>query len=163
MLREPVARAHSAYLHNVRLGLEPLSFEAAVAEEPERTAGLERMWADPSFHDRRATRYAYLARSTYAPQLEEWFEAVGRSRVHVIITEQFFTSPAEEFGTLCDFLGLHPWAPKRFGNYSYAGGSRPEQADTPIDPGVRARLQRHFAPHNLRLEELLGLTTGWPT
>ena len=38
-LRDPVARAYSHYQHEVALGREPLSFEDALAAEPERTRG----------------------------------------------------------------------------------------------------------------------------
>ena len=39
LLRNPIDRAYSHYQHMVRVGREPLSFEEAIAAEPERLAG----------------------------------------------------------------------------------------------------------------------------
>ena len=50
LLRNPVERAYSQYWHEVRLGYEPLSFEEAIAREPERLAGeLERAELDTNY------------------------------------------------------------------------------------------------------------------
>ena len=49
LLRDPVSRAWSHYHHNLRLGLESLTFADAIAAEPERLAGeAERLQADPT-------------------------------------------------------------------------------------------------------------------
>ncbi|HYF40703.1 MAG TPA: sulfotransferase domain-containing protein, partial [Gemmatimonadales bacterium] len=51
LLRNPVDRAYSHYQHEVRGGREPLSFEEAIAREPERLEGEEeRLRADPAYY-----------------------------------------------------------------------------------------------------------------
>jgi Sulfotransferase domain len=73
LLRDPVSRAWSHYRHMVRLGLEPLSFEEAIAQEPARLAGeVERIRSDPHYDAVRHRRYSYLARGAYAEQLQQW-------------------------------------------------------------------------------------------
>ena len=62
LLRDPVERAHSHYLHMVRLGFEDLGFDEALAREADRIAGdvaaLER---DPLFYCRDLLRYSYAS------------------------------------------------------------------------------------------------------
>jgi hypothetical protein len=78
LLRDPVARAYSHYQHEVALGREPLSFEDALAAEPERTRGEEaRLVADARAFSRAWWDHTYVARGLYAEQLERWL-AAGR-------------------------------------------------------------------------------------
>ena len=69
LLRDPVSRAWSHYHHNLRLGLEPLSFADAIAAEPERLAGeAERLQADPTAVSFAHRHHSYLDRSRYGPR-----------------------------------------------------------------------------------------------
>ena len=102
LLREPVDMLYSLY-HQFRAdGNEHLpTFKEALAAEDDRRAG------------RRITRQTYFpqglvyrATARYAEQVQRYFEAFGRERVHVILYEDFVADPA---GTYCDtltFLGL---------------------------------------------------------
>ena len=62
LLRNPVERAFSHYLHEVRAGREDLSFEQAIDAEAHRIAGEEdRMAADPCYRSLAWERYSYTA------------------------------------------------------------------------------------------------------
>jgi hypothetical protein len=73
LLRNPVDRAYSHYHHEVKLGVEPLSFEDAIDREEERLHGQgEKIIADESYYSFNHQHYSYLCRGVYAYQLTVW-------------------------------------------------------------------------------------------
>ena len=82
MLRDPVARAHSHWKLNRRIGLEELSFEEALDREEERIApDRRRLAGEPDYAAYDLFHYSYVARGEYAEQLERWFAAVPQGPV----------------------------------------------------------------------------------
>jgi hypothetical protein len=170
MLREPAGRAVSHYHHIARLGLEPLGLEEALVTEDERLAGewarIAADIADPTGTDAtwRATdlrRYSYLARGRYAEQLERWMALFPPEQLLVLRAEELFAHPEESFARILDFLGLAPWQPPEFRNYSYVNaldGDYPEPS-----AAVRRLLADRFAEPNDRLAKLLGDDFRWDT
>jgi hypothetical protein len=160
LVRDPIDRAFSQYRHNRRLGHEPLGFEDALAAEPERLEGeIERMLDDPTYQARRFRRYSYVTRGLYADQLDRWQKWFARHRILVLRSEEFFEAPAQTYSLVISFLGLAPFVPKRFPNYSYL--SPVTDGDANLSPMIRDRLAATFAPHNQRLEAMLGFDLGW--
>ena len=87
LLRNPVDRAYSQYQMNVRKDYEELTFEDALAAEPQRLCGAD---------SRSATqwRYAsYATRGLYADQLEWWLAEFPREQLLVLKSEAFFARP----------------------------------------------------------------------
>lgn len=85
-LRDPVGRAWSNHLHEVRLGHfagEDLTFEAGLRNNP-----------------------MYLEQSLYAKHLSRWLAVFGRERVHVAFQEDIERDPAGEAVRLYRFLGV---------------------------------------------------------
>jgi O-antigen/teichoic acid export membrane protein len=97
VLREPVDRAYSQWLFEVRSGHEDLDFRSAVMREPERVAGeVERMRADRGYESAELRHHAYLARSRYAEQLRRLYSLVSPERVLVLQTERMSADPGAE-------------------------------------------------------------------
>lgn len=94
ILREPVARAHSAFLYLRSRGHEPFERMAdALAAEEERTAaGYHHMWH-------------YEAMSRYHEQLPTLVDAFG-DRLHLLVFDEFRENPAVELERLCRFLDI---------------------------------------------------------
>ena len=156
LLRDPVERAISHYFHNRRKKREPLALLEALEAEPERLAGeAERAEADPTYYSEPLMHFGYAHRGHYADHLERWFGCFPRDRVLVLQSEAYFDTPEAVFRQAADFLGLSAWAPEAY-PVRNPGSNRREVA-----PEVRAWLQDHFAPHNARLEALLGRPFGW--
>jgi len=89
-LRDPVARAVSAYSQLVRDGRETLPFADAVDAEPERrAANWEFMWS-------------YVDVGRYAAQLEAYLAAF--SRVHVLLHDDLLSRPVETVRGVLRFL-----------------------------------------------------------
>lgn len=87
-LRDPVERAYSNHLHEVRaghLGATPLPFEACVDANP-----------------------MYLTQGLYAAHLQRWLAAFPRERLHVVFQEDIEREPEAQASRLYEFLGIDP-------------------------------------------------------
>lgn len=158
VLRDPVQRALSHYQHERRLGVESLSFEAAIDAEGDRigsgeVSDLGRLDDDPDYAFRHQN-FAYLARGRYAEQLERFLEYFPPSQLMVIRSEDLFAQPTVVYRQATDFLDL---APRPLLDYPQFNASR----GMLLDPPTERRLRDYFAPHNERLENLLGRSMGW--
>ncbi|QYJ04211.1 sulfotransferase [Nocardioides panacisoli] len=155
MLRDPVARAHSAYRHEFSRGFESEPFESALALEEERTRGeAERLLTDPHHCSYEHRHHSYRGRSDYGPQLARFVEAVGRDRIHLIEAERFFADPAGEFAALQDWLGLTPWHPGPVRAWNAEPG-------TPLPDRLTRELSTWFETREGPLTELLGRPPAW--
>jgi hypothetical protein len=151
LLRNPIDRAYSQHQMNIKRKLESLSFEEAIAQEPERLSG-DGDWSDMEW--RSSSWVSYLRRGLYADQLEPWLQLFPREQVLVMKSETFFERPDEGYQQALEFLGLPPWQLDQF--MVHKAGNYPD-----MRPETRDRLAEYFAPHNRRLYELLGWDLGW--
>jgi hypothetical protein len=155
MLRDPVARAYSSHTMRAGWGVETEPFERAIELEDSRLAGeAERMATDPSYVGYNWRHFAYRFRGQYVEQLERLERLVGRDRIHVIDSGDFFASPGRVYDQVLDFLGLphvgHPaFDPPRT-------RSRP-----PMPDSVRKALEDHYRPYDERLAVWLGREPSW--
>lgn len=157
LLRDPIERAYSHHLHNVRLGFERLPFLDAIDAEPARLAGeVERLMNEPRYVSLRHRRYSYVDRGRYAAQLAPWLERFG-NRALVVKSEDLYDQPHETFAAILRFLGLAPWVPPAFHQYT----RRTADQTTPLDPAARAHVASLLAGDNERLVALLGDRFRW--
>lgn len=155
MLRNPVERAYSHYQHEVRRGRETLSFEEAIAAEPERLAGeAERLRARPDTHSFNHQHFSYLARGRYMEQLEAWTALFPREQFLVLTLDDLIRDPVAAYAQTFAFLGV---APVDLGQLERSNVGRYAQ----MSAETRARLTEHFRPHNERLYAWLGRDLGW--
>ena len=77
MLRNPVERAYSHYLHTLRDGLEDLDFNDAIQAESERLLNYENNLLSQ-------LKYSYIYQSLYHKHLSKYFEFFGRNNFFVI-------------------------------------------------------------------------------
>ena len=84
MVRDPIDRVLSHYLHNVAGGYEERPLEAALADDES----------------------AYVDRSRYAYQLEPYMEAFDPSRIEIVGQEELKAERAETMRRLFAFLGV---------------------------------------------------------
>jgi hypothetical protein len=173
LLRDPVSRAYSHYWHNRARGREELSFEDAIAAEPERLARLE---------GRRGRQFSYVGRGRYGEQLERVVRYVPRDSLRVLLFEEYRADPASSLADLFSFLDVDgsfipPNATTALNTYVSFRSVRVRNATRrlpprlrdaigrlnvrrgsyePMDPVTRARLQEAFAEDNARLAAWLG-------
>jgi hypothetical protein len=83
LVREPIARLRSMYLHEVASGRETLPIERAVREHP-----------------------LYVESSRYATQLDEYLPYFDRDRILVLTTDELKRSRAATLSRLYRFVGV---------------------------------------------------------
>jgi len=155
LIRDPVERAYSAWAHERARGYETEPFERALELEAGRLAGqAERMAADPGYVSFSHQHHAYTARGQYVEQLERLAGLVGRDRLHVVDSGDFFVKPEPAYDGVLDFLGLPRGDYPEFERHN----ARPRSA---LPAPVRAALTEHFAPYDERLTAWLGRVPSW--
>jgi hypothetical protein len=150
ILRNPIDRAYSHYLHNRRLGLEDLSFHGALLKEPERLS------TGRSVH---MLRFSYVQRGMYAAQLDRWFNHFGRDRLKVISYDDFINAPGQVMEEICGFLNVRSWTPKTFANFSYPTGGAPSHE--PMMPQSRSYLRSLYKDEVQKLYSLIQRDLEW--
>jgi hypothetical protein len=158
LVRDPVVRAHSQYLHERRLGFEDApTFAEALAREEERLDGeLERMLSDDGYVSFSWRHHSYHRRGQYLDQVLRAEAAVGADRLLVLRSEDLFRDPIGAVAMVAGFLGLPPWTPDAVGPNDMRSG-----AGAPIDPDVERQLRAHFRPYNDALAAHLGRDLRW--
>ena len=148
ILRDPVARALSHYHHESRRGVETLSFEDAIALEPERLRGAVRpLKQAPHYYSYHHHHFSYLDRGRYAHHLEAWLEHFPRRRLLVLRSEELFKDASSVANKVFDFLGLpaHP--------LPIEAVSKPPYEQMPTD--LRKRLLQYFSVDQEKLATFL--------
>jgi hypothetical protein len=157
LLRDPAERAYSHHAHEVARGFEAeRDFLRALALEPVRLRGVrEHLVAEPAAYSFSHQHHAYRARGQYIEHLERMAALVGRARIHVVDSGDFFTNPEPVYDAVLDFLDL-PRMPTypAFDRHN----ARPRRG---MDDSLRARLTEHYAPYDQRLARWLGRPLSW--
>ena len=155
LLRDPVRRAYSHYWHERDKGREPLSFEDAIAAEPDRIGREHERLVRGEIERSAAHQYfSYLARGRYAEQLGRWLQFYPREQLLILRFEDLVQDPLALTNEALAYLGL-----------PVLGSAKLEPRNTrkypPIDPATAARLRDYFVPYDAALAQLLGRPVRW--
>ncbi|GBE30130.1 sulfotransferase domain protein [bacterium BMS3Bbin04] len=94
MIRNPIKRAHSTYVHMVTNQRETLSFHDSIMKEAQRkTQGYGDFWR-------------YAEHGLYSQPIEAWIKAIGRDNLKVILLEEFNSDNEAVFAELLSWLGI---------------------------------------------------------
>ena len=159
LLRDPVARAFSHYQHAVGLGRETLSFEDAIAAEPQRLAGVhERMTSDPAYFSHEWWDHSYFSRGLYAEQLERWLDVFPREQLLVLTNDDLAKDTDATYNRVLAHIGAKPHSLSEYPRV-YEGSYRAE----PMTEATRAALRERYADADARLDALgvLGQPVPW--
>lgn len=111
LLRDPIAKAFSQYMHLVRDGRETLDFYQALQAEADRTAkGWAMIWR-------------YAASTMYAWRVRSYLDAFGPDRVRIYLFEEFIREPQAMLTDLWRFLDVADVQPDT--SKSFNASSRP--------------------------------------
>jgi len=156
VLRDPVSRAYSHYQHEVARGHETLSFEDALAAEPERIAGeRERLEIDPAYRSHAYFHHSYVTRGRYAEQLERWLALFPRTQILIVQSERLWREPGSVMAEVEHFLGI-PESEGAVAFEHHQGRRYPAMAGE-----TRRRLTCEFEQSNEELYRLLGERYDW--
>ncbi len=96
LLRNPIERTYSQYMHLVRDARERLPFPDALDAEPDRVrAGWGNLWH-------------YTRGSFYSDRTQKYLDTFGPARMKVVLFEDFVRGPSRVLSELCAFLGVDP-------------------------------------------------------
>ena len=151
IVRDPTERAISNWRFSTANGREQRPIERALDPDEAEPNGL--VSAEP--HPPSASAHRYLPRGHYADLLAPWLYRF-RDRIDVVVLEELLDQqPARH--ALWDRLDLGGSAPA-----APAPVNESTTGDTQLDPNVRRRLHRYFAPHQEALQHRLGRALPWP-
>lgn len=155
LLRDPVERTFSHWKERRRAGTEPLDFADALAAEDDRVGvEEERLAAGTITASYAHEQQSYARQSEYATSLDRWLGHYSASRLLVVTTEDYVRDSQEVVDRCAAFLGLErALLPGAARLNATVAADMPEQA--------RRRLEQRFAPHNDRLERLVGRSLPW--
>jgi Sulfotransferase family len=95
LLREPVARAYSAYTFMLTDGREMLGFEESLGREQERIQkGWEPIWW-------------YKELGLYSRQVRQYMDVFGTQQVKMLLYEEFFANLGQTLREVFGFLGVN--------------------------------------------------------
>ncbi|WP_404455398.1 sulfotransferase [Virgibacillus necropolis] len=93
-LRNPIDRAYSAYMHNIRSGYEKLSFEEALKNEEQRiTENYPFLWH-------------YKQVGLYYNQVKQYIQEFGKENVEIVLYDEIKNNTLETLIYICDFLQI---------------------------------------------------------
>ncbi|MFY9341386.1 MAG: sulfotransferase domain-containing protein [Planctomycetota bacterium] len=153
IVRDPVDRTISHVHHDRKLCGEARSVEAALTRELDLLERLADPWRDADEYWRTERGYVWL--SLYGYFLENWLTVFPKEQLLVLFSEDLFARPAATLSRVFEFVGLRDHALPKYDVFL-----KGEYDKNRSDP-LRARLARFFAPHNERLERLLGRKLDW--
>ncbi len=155
LLRDPVRRAYSHYWHEHDKRREWLSFEDAIAAEPDRLGDAEQRLARGEIGQSAAHQhFSYLARGRYAVQLRRWLQFYPRASLLVLRFEDLAADPMAALNRTLAFLDLPPLPHVRL-------EPRNARRYPPMSAATAVRLREHFAADNADLEALVGQPMDW--
>ncbi len=158
MLRDPVERTVSHWAEQTRNGVETLPLADALAAEPTRLADSEQELAAGRLDISHAhEQQSYAAQSHYTASMQRWFDAVGRDRLTVLFSEDYYRNPSSVLATITDAIGIEPIDDSTTSTHRNAAPRSSE-----LDADLEARLIDRFAPDVAALASLLGTTPPWP-
>lgn len=147
ILRNPLDRAYSSYLHLRRDGRETLSFRKALAAEPERVAqNWEHQWH-------------YTRLGMYYTQLKRYYDRFPRENIAIFTFDDFKREPTGVLTQVYDFLGVSSnFMPDMSVKYNVSGQPRVKALHQfLIRPNRLKNWARPLLPLSLR--RWLGTTT----
>lgn len=141
VVRDPIERAHSNWMHLWSDGLEPeADFERAFAAEPDR------------IRDGWAPFWRYRDLGLYGRQLNDLLHRVDRDRVLVVRYRELVDAPGATLDRVCDFIGAEPGRVSQIPTSNARSFVEPGLRTRVIGPVMRAgaRLGRRFPPQYWR-------------
>ena len=148
ILRDPIERAHSQWVHETARGFETLEFREALESEDERLAGEARKLSEPAAVSFAHQHHSYVARGQYAGQVQRLWDVFGQDRVLILSSNELFGDPANAYARTLEFLSL----PAHEASYEVHNARKYSK----IDATTEAWLAGRFAESNTRLVEMLG-------
>lgn len=149
ILRDPVARAISHYVHECRSGRETRPFRQAIVEDMQnRPMGLlDRM------------RTSYVQRGLYSQQIERWEKHFDPSTIKVVLLDDLVRETTRVLEETYAFLSL----PTTEVDIPPLSERNQQQYAIQMPDSLANEVRAYLEPDNSRLAKWLGTTPPWLT
>lgn len=140
VLRNPIDRAYSAYMHAVRDNREYLDFEAALQVEDER------------INDNWEYLWHYQKIGFYSEQIERYLSEFDKKQFKFFLFEDFKQDPQKLISSIYDFIGVEQTAlPGKVERFNVSGKKRSILLDNFLkDTSLAKQIIRPFMPKDFR-------------
>ncbi|ADB41348.1 sulfotransferase domain-containing protein [Spirosoma linguale] len=150
-LRDPALRAFSHYQMMKRFGIEWLTFEEAIEQEPVRyQQGLRALTIDPLKRSPFHQDFSYLSRGKYARQIRQWLTYFPREQFLFLSSEELARHPAQALTRVYTFLGIRALLPTDLSHQNKGDAGS-------INPELLTRLRAYYQRDRKATEQLTGL------
>lgn len=138
ILRNPVDKAFSQYMHLFGEGLEKLSFEEALQKELERK---ERGYSD---------MWLYKSSGYYAKALAHYVQVFGRENIRTYYYEELLNAPHSVLKDICTLAGADPlFQFEAVSEVNRSGNPKSMLLAKLLGPNVVTYLLRRIIPRNM--------------
>ena len=158
LLRNPVDRAYSQYLHELNRGTETMtSFDEAIENEMKQIANEERKLISGELEiNPLHQNNSYLSRGYYYEQVLRWNRYFQLSQMHFVKSEDFFLNPESELEGIYRFLNIRNKLPTDLSPQN-------RNPHAPFSLECKVRLNHVFAGDSKKLAGLIGEKFTWET
>ncbi len=158
LLRDPVERTVSHWSEQTRNRVETLTLAEAIDAEESRVGDAGARLADGSVSTSLAhEQQSYVAQSMYAASIQRWFDAVGRDRLVVAFSEDYYRDPSSVISEITDRLGVAAMTHNQIGRHRNAAPRA-----SAVTPDLEALLVERFRSDVAAVGELIGRRPPWP-
>ncbi len=139
ILRNPIERAYSSFLHQIREGREPLEdFKEALLAEEERLA------------ENYGNLWRYVDLGLYSQQLERYYSIFEKNQIRIYLYEDFSEAPESMLVDLFQYLGVDPTFRPKNGRYNVTGVPRSRKLQSLIKQIAGISLLKSMIPRRRR-------------
>ena len=114
---------------------------------------MKKILSNPNYYSFNHQMYSYLARGVYLEQIKRWLEYYPEEQMLFLSTQELKDSAQDTLNKVFSFLNLE--------NYPVTPVMRLKSYYKPINPLTRKQLSEYFHPHNVALEDFLGIKFNW--
>ena len=141
ILRNPVDRAYSQFLHNIRDGFEPCTDFLSALQDDERR--IQEYW-EPGLY--------YQPWGFYAEQLQRYFDKFDRSQMRIYLYEDFEAHPQDIISDIFQFLEIDDhFEPNMSARYNVSGVPQNKAMHAVLStPSWLSKLAKSLMPQTLR-------------
>jgi len=147
LLRDPVTRAYSHYLHNRKYQLETRDFEEAITTEMIRLESGNPITLDTPLSHRHHT---YIARGIYIDQLNRWLDFFPQAQLLCLPSTSLFQTPHNTIKNIIKFLSLDADELPQVPFLKYNETQLEGQSAT-ITDSIKTKIANFYLPYNKKL------------
>ena len=157
LLRNPIDRAYSHYMHQRRLKKENVStFEEVIEKDEERFEVMYKMFKEDKIREYNRKNYGipYISIGKYVRDVKKLLELFPADQILILKSEEFEQSPLDIIKEVLKFLGITSkekidLKKKNIGKYNQMN----------ID--TRKKLINFYRPYNQELQKILKMNLNW--